>query len=59
MVGPTTDVADKSVIAKALREYCALDTYAMYAIWRVLGEGQQQCCSKKLQSKLAGKGGPV
>ena len=38
MVGPTTDVAEKSTIAKALREYCALDTFAMYAIWSVLGE---------------------
>jgi len=37
MVGPTTDVAEKGAIAKALREYCALDTYAMFAIWRVLG----------------------
>jgi len=38
MVGPTTDPDEKAAIAKALREYCALDTYAMYAIWRILNE---------------------
>jgi hypothetical protein len=33
---PMTGVAERKEIARALREYCALDTYAMYAIWRVL-----------------------
>jgi uncharacterized protein DUF2779 len=36
MIAPTTSPAEKKEIALALREYCALDTYAMYAIWRAL-----------------------
>jgi hypothetical protein len=36
MIVPTTSAGEKKEIAQALRTYCALDTYAMYAIWRVL-----------------------
>jgi hypothetical protein len=36
MIAPGTSGAQKKAIAAALREYCALDTYAMYAIWKVL-----------------------
>lgn len=38
MISPTTSAAQKQEIAQALRAYCTLDTYAMYAIWRVLDE---------------------
>ncbi|MDP3980633.1 MAG: DUF2779 domain-containing protein [Chlamydiota bacterium] len=30
--------SERSMTEKAMREYCALDTYAMYAIWKVLLE---------------------
>jgi hypothetical protein len=36
MIAPMTPETERQAIAKALREYCALDTYAMYAIWREL-----------------------
>jgi hypothetical protein len=36
MIAPTTPAIEKKEIARALREYCGLDTYAMCAIWRVL-----------------------
>jgi hypothetical protein len=36
MIAPMTGEAERKEIARALREYCELDTYAMYAIWRVL-----------------------
>jgi hypothetical protein len=36
MIAPTSSAAEKQEIAKALRAYCALDSYAMYAIWEVL-----------------------
>jgi hypothetical protein len=36
MIASMTPEPERQAIAKALREYCALDTYAMYAIWRVL-----------------------
>ena len=29
----------KQLIAENLREYCKLDTYAMYAIWKHLNDG--------------------
>ena len=38
MIGPLTSDGEKRAIASALREYCKLDTYAMYAIWKTLGE---------------------
>lgn len=34
MIAPTTSPEEKKEIAKNLREYCGLDTYAMYAIWK-------------------------
>ena len=36
MVAPGTDAAERASIGEALREYCKLDTYAMYAIWKKL-----------------------
>jgi Domain of unknown function(DUF2779) len=36
MIWPVASQVEKKEIAKALREYCALDSYAMYAIWRAL-----------------------
>jgi len=36
MVAPTTLPEEKQKIAKNLKEYCGLDTYAMYAIWKHL-----------------------
>ena len=36
MVAPTTTNEEKKEIAKNLKEYCGLDTYAMYAIWKHL-----------------------
>ena len=38
MVAPGTDAAERASIAEALREYCKLDTYAMFAIWKRLHE---------------------
>ena len=38
MIAPLRSAEEKREIAAALREYCKLDTYAMYAIWRKLGE---------------------
>lgn len=38
MVSPDTDPAESQKIAKDLKEYCCLDTYAMYAIWKHLYE---------------------
>jgi hypothetical protein len=36
MVAPTTLTEEKEEIIKNLKEYCGLDTYAMYAIWKHL-----------------------
>ncbi len=36
MVAVETSAGERAAIAAALREYCKLDTYAMYAIWREL-----------------------
>jgi hypothetical protein len=36
MVSPETSTEEKEQIALDLREYCTLDTYAMYAIWKHL-----------------------
>jgi hypothetical protein len=36
MVAPDTSDRERASIAAALREYCKLDTYAMYAIWKKL-----------------------
>jgi hypothetical protein len=38
MVAPETSSNERAAIAAALREYCKLDTYAMYAIWKKLQE---------------------
>ena len=38
MLSPMTTPVEKKAIEQALREYCTLDTYAMYAIWKKLGE---------------------
>ncbi len=38
MIAPTTSAAEKGEIAQALRAYCGRDSYAMYAIWKVLRE---------------------
>ena len=38
MIWPLTSAEEKRAIASALREYCKLDTYAMYAIWKTLRE---------------------
>lgn len=38
MVSPATSQEEKKEIAKNLREYCALDTKAMYVIWKHLQE---------------------
>lgn len=38
MVSPTTSPEDHARISKELRDYCGLDTYAMYAIWKHLTE---------------------
>ena len=34
----STDASEREMIAKDLKEYCGLDTYAMYAIWKHLHE---------------------
>jgi len=39
MVSPSTSKEESAKIAADLKEYCGLDTYAMYAIWKYLGEG--------------------
>ena len=36
MTAVETDASDRAAIADALRAYCKLDSYAMYAIWRKL-----------------------
>jgi hypothetical protein len=36
MVSPMASPGERDELARALRTYCALDTYAMYAIWHVL-----------------------
>lgn len=36
MVGPGIPASTKKQISRDLREYCKLDTYAMYAIWKHL-----------------------
>lgn len=36
MVSPATDQEESKRIANNLKEYCGLDTYAMYAIWKHL-----------------------
>ena len=36
MVAPTTSLEEKKEIAKNLKEYCGLDTKAMYVIWKHL-----------------------
>jgi hypothetical protein len=36
MISSTTSPAEKREIARALRAYCGRESYAMYAIWRVL-----------------------
>ncbi len=36
MVGPTTPDSEKKQIAKDLKEYCGLDTFAMFEVWRYL-----------------------
>ena len=33
---------ERDMIAKDLKEYCGLDTYAMYAIWKHLDEISQR-----------------
>ena len=33
MTAEETKVSERAAIADALRTYCKLDTYAMYAIW--------------------------
>ena len=37
-VGIIEGASERASIAASLREYCKLDTYAMYAIWRKLHE---------------------
>ncbi len=34
----SSDVAEKELISKDLKQYCCMDTYAMYAIWKHLWE---------------------
>ena len=36
MTSAETQAGERAVIADALRAYCKLDSYAMYAIWRKL-----------------------
>ena len=36
IVSPETSEAEKTRLAEALKKYCALDTYAMYAVWQHL-----------------------
>jgi hypothetical protein len=36
MTAAGTEAAERAIIADALRTYCKLDTYAMYAIWKTL-----------------------
>jgi hypothetical protein len=36
MTAEDTPAAERQRIEQALREYCALDSYAMYAIWKNL-----------------------
>jgi hypothetical protein len=38
MVAPDTPAEEKQRIARDLKIYCGLDTYAMYAIWHHLQE---------------------
>jgi len=35
-IDPKTSHAEKATIERQLREYCALDTYAMVRMWQVL-----------------------
>ncbi len=38
MISPSTRPDERAEISKNLKEYCGLDTYAMYAIWKHLYE---------------------
>jgi hypothetical protein len=38
MTAGETNASERAAIADALRSYCKLDTYAMYAIWKKLQE---------------------
>lgn len=38
MMSPATSIEEKKKIAKNLKEYCGLDTEAMYAIYKHLSE---------------------
>ena len=38
----STSSDEQEMIAKDLKKYCGLDTYAMYAIWRHLHEIAQR-----------------
>jgi Domain of unknown function(DUF2779) len=39
MTAEDTPAGERERIARALREYCGLDSYAMYAIWGALRRG--------------------